>query len=178
VLIDQRGTGRSAPLCVDDEAAAAPLRESADLAAAEPCAATLPQALQAAAARRPALQYTTAIAMAGRRRGARRRSAPGAHQPGRRVVRHAGGAGVPAPVSAGGAARGARRAWRRPTWRCRDQLRTDNQAALDALLAACDGRGRLQRAAYPPGAAVAALLASLPREVTLHAPADRQATRR
>jgi hypothetical protein len=109
VLVDQRGTGRSAPLQVASRARTdAPLAEAADLNAhdAAACSACAPSAAEklphgtCATTRRVAMQDADAV-----------RQALGAaqHQPRRRQLRHARRAGVHAAVSAGRAPRGDRR---------------------------------------------------------------------
>ena len=107
VLVDQRGTGRSAALNCDEDAATLPLRESTRPARQVQRMLRLPAHASVAAARRLAsIHHHAGHGRPGRRAaGAGRR----AHQPDRRVLRHACGAGIHAPVSALGAPRGAGR---------------------------------------------------------------------
>jgi hypothetical protein len=117
VLVDQRGTGRSAPLVCDETQPTAPLAEAVDLARTISRLRACRERLE----RLPHGQlrhYSTPGRHAGRGR-----RAPGAgrgtHQPRRWQLRHARGAGVHASISPARAPRRSGRAWRRPTWRCR-----------------------------------------------------------
>lgn len=164
VLIDQRGTGRSAPLRCQEERATRPLAEIADpareTARLRACATTL-QALPHGDLR----QYTTAVAM----------------QDADAVRRTLG----VAQVNLVGGSYGTRaaldylrqfpQAVRRvvldgvapPDMVLPASFSTDNQAALDALLAACEADPGCH-AAYPAlRADWQALLASLPRQVSV-----------
>jgi pimeloyl-ACP methyl ester carboxylesterase len=167
VLVDQRGTGRSAPLQCEAEDPALPLAEQFDLQRAR---ARLAQCLQ----RLQALPhgdlrfFTTPIAMADADAvraalGAERINAVGGSYGTRAVleyqrqfpqrVRRAVIDGVAPPDMVLPAS-----------------FSTDNQAALDALLAACAADAACN--AREPGLAArwAALRASLPRKVTLAHP--------
>ena len=167
VLVDQRGTGRSAPLACEAEAPTRPLAESADPARAvarlRDCRARL-QALPHGDLR----QYTTAIAM---QDADAVRLALGATQ-----VNVIGGSyGTRAALDY---MRQFPQAVRRavidgvapPDMALPGSFSTDNQAALDALLAACEADEPC-RARYPAlRTDWQRLLAGLPREVTVAHP--------
>lgn len=171
ILIDQRGTGRSAPLTCGTEPPTRPLKEALDpqrqareLAA---CRATL-QALPHGDLR----QYTTSIAMADAE-----------------AVRRALGAG---PVNVIGGSYGTRAALeymrqfpasvRRvvidgvapPDMALPGSFSPDAQAALDGLLAACEGEPACSRRHPGLRAQWHAVLAGLPREVRLNHPVTGQ----
>ena len=174
VLIDQRGTGRSAPLVCEAEAPTRPLAESVDparaLARLRDCLARLERLPHG-----DLRQYTTSIAM---------QDAD--------AVRRALGV---AQVNLIGGSYGTRaaldymrqfpQAVRRavidgvapPDMALPVAASTDNQAALDALLAACEAEPAC-RARHPAlRADWQRLLASLPREVTVAHPVTGQAER-
>jgi pimeloyl-ACP methyl ester carboxylesterase len=171
VLIDQRGTGRSAPLLCDDDAPQRPLRESADPAAVQQALQRCRQALQQLP-HGDLRQYTTAIAMqdtdavrqalglarinlVARRtaRGRRWTTCGSTRSTVRRVVLD----GVAPPDMA-----------------LPRSVAVDGQAAFDALLAWCDADTGCSRQHPQLRQTWQRLLASLPREVTVHAPADRR----
>jgi pimeloyl-ACP methyl ester carboxylesterase len=167
VLIDQRGTGRSAPLACEDEQPARPLAEVADpartLARLGQCRARL-----AALPHGDLRHYTTWVAMQDadavrRALGAEQVNLVGASYGTRaaleymrqfpRAVRRAVIDGVAPPDMVMPVA-----------------FSTDNQAAMDAVLAACEAAGPCQ-ARYPTlRADWHALLAGLPREVSVAHP--------
>ncbi|MDP1900120.1 MAG: alpha/beta fold hydrolase [Rubrivivax sp.] len=174
VLIDQRGTGRSAPLACEDERATRPLAESADPARAiarlAECRGRLEKLPHG-----DLRHYTTWVAMQDaeavrRALGAEQVNLVGGSYGTRaaleylrqfpQAVRRAVIDGVAPPDMAMPAA-----------------FSTDNQAALDAVLAACEAEGRCQ-SRYPTlRADWHALLASLPREVSVAHPVTGQAER-
>ncbi len=167
VLIDQRGSGRSAPLACEDEQPARPLAEGADaartLARLGQCRARL-----AALPHGDLRHYTTWVAMQDadavrRALGAEQVNLVGGSYGTRaaleymrqfpRAVRRAVIDGVAPPDMVMPAA-----------------FSTDNQAAMDAVLAACAAAGPCQ-ARYPTlRADWHALLAGLPREVSVAHP--------
>jgi pimeloyl-ACP methyl ester carboxylesterase len=167
VLVDQRGTGRSAPLKCDDEDATRPLAESADPAAQieqlARCRAALQKLLHG-----DLRQYTTTIAVADidavrQALGAERINLVGASYGTRaaleymrqfpQTVRRAVLDGVAPPDMVLPAS-----------------FAIDTQAAFDALLASCEA-GAACKARYPQlRTQWAVLLASLPREVKLAHP--------
>jgi pimeloyl-ACP methyl ester carboxylesterase len=162
VLIDQRGTGRSAPLACDEDATAPSMREMADsqhqLAELERCRAKLQQLPHG-----DLRQYTTTIAMADVEAVRRALKAP-------RVNLVGGSYGTRAALEY---LRQFPHAVRRvvidgvapPDMVLPASFSPDNQAAWDALLAACE-KDATCAARHPRlRAQWAALLASLPREV-------------
>ena len=131
VFVDQRGTGRSAPLqCPDPARRRSPSRPTPSASCASRCECrdallklpyiTTGRATWASSPPRSPCRTSTRCG------GARRR----ARRPGRRLVRHAGGARVPAPVPV---ARAAQRARRR---------RAARHGAAGALLGRQPGRAR------------------------------------
>jgi len=189
VLVDQRGTGRSAPLRCPEVPPAQPLRELADPAAQ----ATRLRECRAALEKLPhgdLRQYTTTIAMADVEAVRQALGAP-------RVNLVGGSYGTRAALEY---MRQFPQAVRRvvldgvapPDMVLPASFSTDAQAALEALFAACEAdRGAVTAAAPPDGAAGtqtvptstacaarypqlrtqwAALLKSLPREVTVPHP--------
>lgn len=167
VLVDQRGTGRSAPLVCDDVAATRPLREATDparqfaeLVACRQRLAALPHG--------DLRQYTTSIAMQDVDAvravlGAAQVNAVGASYGTRAVleyqrqfpqrVRRAVIDGV-APPDMG----------------MPQTFAADAQAAFDALFAACDAEAACAKRHPALRARWQALLAGLPREVTVRHP--------
>ena len=170
VFIDQRGTGRSAPLrCADDEPRAQlrPLAEIADETQRLPRLRACRQALQALP-HGDLRFYTTAIAMADidavrQALGLRQINVVGASYGTRAVLSYL--RQFPATVR-----RAVLDGVAPPDRRLPDTAAADNQAALDALLQACADAPAC--ATRHPGlaAGLAALLASLPREVLLPHP--------
>jgi pimeloyl-ACP methyl ester carboxylesterase len=121
VLIDQRGTGRSAPLSCDDDAPQRPLRESADPAAVQQALQRCRQALQQLP-HGDLRQYTTAIATQDTEAvrqalGLARINLAGASYGTRAALDYL--RQFPQPCAAWCST-----AWRRPTWRCRDRSRS------------------------------------------------------
>lgn len=167
VLVDQRGTGRSAPLVCDDVAATRPLREATDparqfaeLVACRQRLVALPHG--------DLRQYTTSIAMQDvdavrAALGAAQVNAVGASYGTRAVleyqrqfpqrVRRAVIDGV-APPDMG----------------MPQTFAADAQAAFDALFAACDAEAACAKRHPALRARWQALLAGLPREVTVRHP--------
>ena len=170
VFVDQRGTGRSAPLkCADDDERAVlqPLAERADERQRLPRLQACRQALQALP-HGDLRFYTTELAMADvdavrQALGVQRLNAIGASYGTRAVlsyqrqfpqaVRRAVLDGV-AP----------------PDMRLPETAGFDNQAALDALLQACAGEPACARRHPDLPAQLSALLASLPQDVALPHP--------
>ena len=170
VFVDQRGTGRSAPLkCADDDERAVlqPLAERADVRQRLPRLQACRQALQALPHGNLRF-YTTELAMADvdavrQALGITRLNAIGASYGTRAVlsyqrqfpqaVRRAVLDGV-AP----------------PDMRLPETAALDNQAALDALLQACAGEPACARRHPDLPAQLGALLASLPQDVALPHP--------
>jgi len=167
VLVDQRGTGRSAPLVCDEERPGRPLREAADperqIADLVACGKRL-----AALPHGDLRQYTTTIAMADadavrERLGARQINLVGGSYGTRAVleyqrlfpqaVRRAVVDGVAPPDMVLPLA-----------------FSPDAQAAFDALLAACEAESACRGRHPALRGQWNALLASLPREVTVRHP--------
>lgn len=171
VLVDQRGTGRSAPLHCDDEAATRPLGESADPKAQTEQLARCRAALQ----RLPhgdLRQYTTTIAVADidavrQALGAERINLVGASYGTRAALEYM--RQFPQAVR-----RVALDGVAPPDMVLPASFAVDTQAAFDAVLASCEADVAC-RARYPQlRTQWAALLASLPRTVTLAHPVTGQ----
>ncbi len=170
VFIDQRGTGRSAPLrCAEDEPRAQlrPLAELADETQRLPRLRVCRQALQALP-HGDLRFYTTEIAMTDidavrQVLGLRQINAVGASYGTRAVLSYL--RQFPASVR-----RAVLDGVAPPDRRLPDTAAQDNQAALDALLQACADAPACAARHPGLGATLHALLASLPREVVLPHP--------